>query len=70
MSRSWKFDCNKDNYDLEEIPLGLSKKKIIYTTLDNIEEIPETNDKIKLSISGDYEEGKKINELYNIKRKV
>ena len=49
---------NKDNYDLEEIPLGLSKKKIIYTTLDNIEEIPETNDKIKLSISGDYEEFK------------
>ena len=46
-------------YELEEIELGLSKKKIIYTTLDDVE-IPENkgNDKIKMSISGEYEEFK------------
>lgn len=53
------FSEEDNNYRTEEIELGLSKKKIIYTTLDDLE-IPEnkSNDKIKMSISGEYEEFK------------
>ena len=48
-----------NNFDIREIPLGMVRKKIIYTTIENIE-IPEedVNNKIKMSISGDYEEFK------------
>ena len=48
-----------NNFDIREIPLGMARKKIIYTTIENIE-IPEedVNNKIKMSISGDYEEFK------------
>ena len=48
-------------YHLEEIDLGLPRKQIIYKNVDNIDEyiIPEnTNDKIKVSVSGVYEEFK------------
>jgi len=54
-----EFDNNQD-YELEEIELELPKKKIIYINsedADNID-IPKTEDKIKLSISGEYEEFK------------
>jgi len=46
-----------NNFDIKEIPLGMTRKKIIYTTIENAE-IPEedVNNKIKMSISGDYEE--------------
>ena len=48
-----------NNFDIREIPLGMSRKKIIYTTIENVE-IPDedVNNKIKMSISGDYEEFK------------
>ena len=48
-----------NNFDIREIPLGMARKKIIYTTIDNVE-IPDedVNNKIKMSISGDYEEFK------------
>jgi hypothetical protein len=50
---------DENEYDIEEIPLKMSRKKIIYTTIDNVE-IPEEdiNNKLKMSISGDYEEFK------------
>jgi predicted phosphodiesterase len=48
-----------NNFDIKEIPLGMTRKKIIYTTIENAE-IPEedVDNKIKMSISGDYEEFK------------
>lgn len=61
-------------YELEEIDLGLPRKQIIYKNVDNIDEydIPEnTDDKIKVSISGVYDEfktfkkTKKYKELIN-----
>lgn len=51
---------DKKEYILDEITLDLPKKKIIYVDsqdADNIE-IPKTEDKIKLSISGEYEDFK------------
>jgi UDP-2,3-diacylglucosamine pyrophosphatase LpxH len=50
---------DKNNFDIKEIPLGMTKKKIIYTTIENAE-IPDedVNNKIKMSISGDYDEFK------------
>jgi DNA repair exonuclease SbcCD nuclease subunit len=49
---------NKD-FDIKEISLEMSRKKIIYTTIEDIE-VPEedVDNKIKMSISGDYEEFK------------
>ena len=56
-----KLEFNDDKeYILNEIDLELPKKKIIYINseeVDNID-IPKTEDKIKLSISGEYEEFK------------
>jgi len=61
-------------YNLEEIDLGLPRKQIVYKNIDNIDEyeIPEnTDDKIKVSVSGVYEEfktfkkTKKYKELIN-----
>jgi hypothetical protein len=51
---------NKE-YELEEVDLGLPRKKIVYVDVNNIEEykIPEkSDDKIKVSINGVYEEFK------------
>jgi len=50
----------KSDYNLEEIDLELPRKRIIYKDFTNIKEfkIPKTKDKIKISISGTYEEFK------------
>lgn len=47
-------------YDLKEIDLELPRKKIIYTDVQSMEdyEAPETEDKIKITISGVYDEFK------------
>ena len=52
------FEEGVDKYELEEIDIGLPKKKIIYTTLDGLEIPTKTKDKVKISISGDYDEFK------------
>ncbi len=53
----------KEKYELDEIPIDLPKKKLIYTDIEKIKNIDikalkEKNDHIKLSISGDYTEFK------------
>lgn len=53
-----EFNNDNNEYILEEIPLGLIKKKIIYTTLDEMDIPDNINDKLKISISGEYEEFK------------
>lgn len=50
----------RGSYDLREVDLNLPRKKIIYSDIQTIEDykIPQTDDKIKISISGIYEEFK------------
>ena len=51
----------KGKYHIEEIDLGLPRKKIIYTDIEKIEEckLPEnTDDKVKITISGVYDDFK------------
>ena len=57
------FNFSKEikGYDLEEVDLELPRKKIVYTDVQNIDELklPEnTDDKVKITISGVYEEFK------------
>lgn len=55
----WK--SYKDNLELREIDLELSRKKIIYSNVTDIEncKLPEQNlDKIKITLSGNYDEFK------------
>jgi DNA repair exonuclease SbcCD nuclease subunit len=57
---SWKNSKQK-KYDLEEVDLCLPRKKIVYSDVDSMEDykIPEnTQDKIKITLSGNYEEFK------------
>lgn len=65
-------------YSLDEIDLGLPRKKIVYTEVSEMEDfkIPESQDKIKLTLSGCYEEfkafkkTKKYKEIVNTGTKV
>lgn len=47
-------------HSIREVDLGLPRKKIIYTDMDSIEklETKQTPDKIKITVSGNYEEFK------------
>jgi DNA repair exonuclease SbcCD nuclease subunit len=49
-----------EKYNLREVDLGLPRKKIVYTDVTNIEnyQLPQTEDKIKITISGVYDEFK------------
>lgn len=51
---------NKKEYTLREVDLGLSRKRIVYSDVQSINEveIKKTDDKIKFSLTGDYEEFK------------
>jgi len=51
---------DKDRRSIVEIDLGLSKKRIIYIDVDALESYtpPETNDHIRLTVSGTYEQFK------------
>jgi DNA repair exonuclease SbcCD nuclease subunit len=54
------IECDDKKFTIDEIDLHLQKKKIIYKTMDEIEtfDIPQTEDKLKISISGEYEDFK------------
>jgi DNA repair exonuclease SbcCD nuclease subunit len=72
------IECENKKLNVEEIDLHLRKKKLIYATLEEIEtmDIPQTEDKIKISISGEYEDfkifkkSKKYTELVESEIKV
>jgi DNA repair exonuclease SbcCD nuclease subunit len=54
---SLTFKHGERGYDLEEIDLNLPKKRIVYTTMEEINNVSldvSTKDKIKLSVSGEY----------------
>jgi len=52
---------NKE-YKIEEIDLGLPRKKIVYMDVDDIDtyKVPETKDQIKVTLKGDYNEFKAL----------
>jgi len=56
------FDSEESKYILEEIDTDLPRKKIVYMDVDELEtfNITETKDKIKITVSGTYEEFKTI----------
>lgn len=56
-----KWDDNsRQKYELKEVELDLPRKRIIYTNVQDIEEyeLPQTEDKIKITLSGVYDEFK------------
>ena len=57
-------------YSLEEIDLKLPRKKIIYIDVDNVDEykIIETNDKIKMTVSGSYDQFKALKKTKKYKK--
>ena len=59
-----------DQYTLEEIDLGLPRKKIVYLPMDKVDtyEFPTTDDDIKLSISGSHEDFKAFKKTEKFKQ--
>jgi DNA repair exonuclease SbcCD nuclease subunit len=55
-----EWNRHGEKYILREENLGLPRKKIIYTDIEKIEDVKEikTNDKVKMSITGNYDEFK------------
>jgi DNA repair exonuclease SbcCD nuclease subunit len=61
-----------DKYQLDEINLDLPRKKIVYLDVDSISDYapPETDDKIKVTVSGGYEEFKALKKTKKYKKLV
>lgn len=62
----------KPNYNIEEIDLKLPRKQIVYLSIKEIDEykIPNTQDKLKLSISGGYDEFKSFKKTLKYKKLI
>ena len=56
------FNSDKDGYECEEIDLKLPRKKIVYMDVDDIDgyQVPKTEDKIKVTLSGNYDQFKAL----------
>ena len=67
-----KWTDNKTNYELDEIDLKLPRKRIIYTDISSIDNIDVSNseDKIKISVSGQHEEFKAFKKTKKYKELV
>jgi DNA repair exonuclease SbcCD nuclease subunit len=63
---------DKTQYELEEIDLELPRKKIVYMDVENIDEyvLPETEDKIKLTVSGCYDDFKALKKTKKYKKLI
>jgi predicted DNA-binding protein YlxM (UPF0122 family) len=59
-------------YSVKEVDLGMPKKKIVYTDVQSMEDYksPESADKIKISISGVYDEFKAFKKTKKYKELV
>lgn len=67
------IEINKKKYKLDELQLNLPRKKIIYMDIQNVEEYNVDNknkDKIKVSVSGNYEEFKVLKKSKKYKNLV
>lgn len=63
---------NENGYELEEVNLEMPRKKIVYLDVENIDEydVPETEDKIKLTVSGVYDEFKAFKKTKKYKKLI
>lgn len=59
-------------YEREEIDLQLPRKKIVYKDVEDVEEyvVPETDDKIKITVSGNYEQFKALKKTKKYKNLI
>jgi DNA repair exonuclease SbcCD nuclease subunit len=66
------FQQNKKDYILDEIDLNLPRKKIIYMDVDNVDdyELPETQDTIKITVSGVYDQFKALKKTKKYKKLI
>jgi DNA repair exonuclease SbcCD nuclease subunit len=67
-----EFKDENKNYFLEEIDLKLPRKKIVYLDVDSVENftLPITEDKLKVSISGEFEDFKVLKKTKKYKELV
>jgi DNA repair exonuclease SbcCD nuclease subunit len=65
-------ELGEDGYELDEVDLELPRKKIVYMDIENIEEYEkgESSDKVKISLSGNYEEFKSLKKTSKYKELV
>ena len=51
---------SEGSYKLEEVDLGLPRKKIVYMDVDELDtyEVPSSSDKVRITVSGDYDQFK------------
>jgi DNA repair exonuclease SbcCD nuclease subunit len=63
---------NTNNYNIEEIDLQLPRKKIIYMNVDDIDNytVPDTQDQLKVTLKGDYNEFKALKKTKKYKEMV
>lgn len=62
------YTCDNEK-TFQKIDLGLPKKRIIYTNIDDVDDLKfkeNSDDKIKITLSGNYEEFKVFKKLKNI----
>jgi DNA repair exonuclease SbcCD nuclease subunit len=66
------FISDKKGYDTDEIDLKLPRKKIVYMDVENIDDykIPETDDKIKITVSGVYDQFKALKKTKKYKKLI
>lgn len=66
------FEPKQSGYVLDEIDLNLPRKKIIYMDVENVDdyELPVTQDKIKITVSGVYEQFKALKKTKKYKNLV
>ena len=66
------FEGGQKTYELDEIDLNLPRKKIVYMDVENVDdyELPDTEDKIKITVSGVYDQFKALKKTKKYKKLV
>jgi DNA repair exonuclease SbcCD nuclease subunit len=66
------FEPDQKGYRLDEINLNLPRKKIVYMDVENLDdyELPDTEDKIKITVSGVYDQFKALKKTKKYKKLV
>ena len=66
------FEPEQKGYRLDEIDLLLPRKKIVYMDVENVDdyELPDTEDKIKITVSGVYDQFKALKKTKKYKKLV
>ena len=66
------FTDDQKGYELDEIDLNLPRKKIVYMDVENVDdyEVPDTDDKIKITVTGVYDQFKALKKTKKYKKMV